>query len=212
MQGAGRHHSARATLYVDDHEVGLTPVPFTPIYYGNRTIRLVKDGYETLTVKQYLPPPWYEVPPLDFVSENVVPGKLNDSRTLDFQLRPQTVVPKEELLARAENLRRGTQKVSGVATPGFRINSPARGPVYVPPRDPWRAADRRAAVLSASARRHLPGDAGTDHCSAICRYAERAATGPADLSTPPPSPAAACGPAGPPDAGSQPYYSLPTGQ
>ena len=98
-----------AALYVDDHEVGLTPVPFSPIYYGTRTIRLVKDGYETLTVKQYLPPPWYEVPPLDFVSENVVPGKLNDSRTLDFQLRPQTVVPKKELLARAENLRRGTR-------------------------------------------------------------------------------------------------------
>ncbi len=124
-----------ALVYVDDHEVaGTTPVAVSPTYYGTREIRLIKDGYETKTVLQPMPPPWYEVPPLDFFSENVVPGTLHDTRTLDFQLDPQGVVPKEQLLARAENLRRGTQTVSGgLATPGFRVNPPSQAPVFVPP-------------------------------------------------------------------------------
>ena len=37
-----------ALAYVDDNEVGLTPVAISPTYYGNRKIRLVKDGCETL--------------------------------------------------------------------------------------------------------------------------------------------------------------------
>ena len=87
-----------ALAYVDDNEVGLTPVAISPIYYGNRKIRLVKDGCETLELIQSVPPPWYEIPPLDFFSENVVPGKIRDVRTFDYQLRPQGVVPQEELL------------------------------------------------------------------------------------------------------------------
>ena len=125
---------------MDDHEVGLTPVAISPIYYGNRKIRLVKDGYETLKLIQSVPPPWYEIPPLDFFSENLVPGKIRDLRTFDYQLQPQCMVPKEELLTRAENLRRGTQTVTGVATPGYRVNPPSPGQNYVPAPDPGRAA------------------------------------------------------------------------
>ena len=40
-------------------------------YYATRQIRLVKDGYETLTVSQPIPPPWYQIPPFDFVAENL---------------------------------------------------------------------------------------------------------------------------------------------
>ena len=121
-----------ALAYVDDNEVGLTPVAISPIYYGNRKIRLVKDGCETLTLIQSVPPPWYEIPPLDFFSENLVPGKIRDVRTYDYQLRPQGVVPQEELLTRAENLRRGTQTMTGVATPGYRVNPPSPGQIYAP--------------------------------------------------------------------------------
>ena len=71
-----------ALLYVDDYEIGTTPVSASFTYYGTRKIRLVKDGYETLTVMQSIPPPWYEFPPLDFVSENFVPGQIHDQRRL----------------------------------------------------------------------------------------------------------------------------------
>ncbi len=52
-----------ALVFVDDNEVGLTPVAISPIYYGNRKIVLVKDGCETLKLIQSVPPPWYEIPP-----------------------------------------------------------------------------------------------------------------------------------------------------
>ena len=55
-----------ALLYVDDYEIGTTPVSANFTYYGTRKIRLVKDGYETLTVMQWIPPPWYEFPPHGF--------------------------------------------------------------------------------------------------------------------------------------------------
>jgi len=106
-----------ALLYVDDYEIGTTPISTDFIYYGKRKIRLVKDGYETLIVTQWIPPPWYEVPPLDFISENLVPGYIRDQRVLDFQLKPQTLVPTEQLISRAEGLRRGLHAVSGVGSP-----------------------------------------------------------------------------------------------
>jgi hypothetical protein len=123
-----------ALLYVDDYEIGTTPVSTSVTYYGTRKIRLVKDGYETLTTMQWIPPPWYEYFPMDFVAENFVPGQICDQRTLDFQLKPQTIVPTDQLLARAEALRRGIQTVPGSRPPpGF---APARPAAPVPPSGP----------------------------------------------------------------------------
>jgi hypothetical protein len=114
-----------ALLYVDDYEIGTTPISANFIYYGTRKIRLVKDGYETLTVNEWIPPPWYEFPPLDFVSENFVPGQIWDRRILDYQLKPQAMVPTEQLLSRAEALRRGVHAAPGAPPPGA-YPAPAR--------------------------------------------------------------------------------------
>lgn len=118
-----------ALLYVDDYPIGITPISTNFIYYGTRKIRLVKDGYETLTVLQPIPTPWYEIPPLDFVTENLVPGKIRDERVLDFQLKPQMVVPSEQLLQRAEGLRQASHQTGPApftaTPPAF---SPAPGP------------------------------------------------------------------------------------
>ncbi len=126
-----------ALVYVDDYEIGTTPVSASFTYYGTRKIRLVKDGYETLTVMQWIPPPWYEFPPMDFVSENFVPGQIRDQRFLDFQLKPQAVVPSGELLARAEQLRRGVHVATGTAPlaplPAVPGGPPAAGPPAFPP-------------------------------------------------------------------------------
>lgn len=105
-----------ALVYVDGYEIGTTPISTDFLYYGNRKIRLVRDGYETLTVMQSVPPPWYQITPLDFITENLVPGEIRDQRTLTYQLTPQRVVPPEQLLSRAESLRRGTGPV-GIGSP-----------------------------------------------------------------------------------------------
>ncbi len=78
-----------ALVYIDNYEIGTTPVATDYVYYGTRNVRIVKDGYETLEVKQYIPAPWYDWFPLDFVTENLVPVELRDERALDFELKPQ---------------------------------------------------------------------------------------------------------------------------
>ena len=82
-----------ALVYVDDYQIGTTPVSTDFVYYGTRKVRLSLSGYETLTVMQPIPTPWYQYPGLDFVSENLVPGEIRDERVVEFQLKPQMIVP-----------------------------------------------------------------------------------------------------------------------
>lgn len=94
-----------ALVYVDEQEIGTTPVSTRFTYFAARKIQLVKDGYETLTVKQRFPPPWYEIPPLDFISENLWPHDLRNEHLVNVQLQPQQLIPSDKLLERAEALR-----------------------------------------------------------------------------------------------------------
>ncbi len=113
-----RSNPPGAMVYVDDQPIGNSPVstPFT--YYGTRKIRLEKDGFETVKVEQNFNPPWYEIPPLDFFSENLGMTERRDERVVDFQLYPQAIVPTDRLRARAEQLRSSIQQ--GVVTPMFQ--------------------------------------------------------------------------------------------
>jgi hypothetical protein len=105
-----RSNPAGAMVYVDNQPIGTTPCATAFVYYGTREIRLVKPGYETLTVKQPIPAPWYEIPPLDFASENLVPSEIQDFRTVAYTMTPQVIVPPQELIGRAQQLRAATQQ------------------------------------------------------------------------------------------------------
>jgi hypothetical protein len=136
-----RSNPPGALVYVDDYQepIGVTPCGAEFTYYGTRKIRLVKDGYETLTVMQSIPAPWYEYTPFDFVSENFVPGEIRDQRVLDYQLKRQMVVPNDQLIARAEELRRGIHTNTGTTSQlsGGSIRGPSPiGPTATPPITP----------------------------------------------------------------------------
>lgn len=107
-----RSNPPGALVYVDDYEIGTTPISHNFTYYGTRKIRLVKDGYETLTVMQPMRSPWWQIPPIDFVTENILPGELTDNRTLTYQMAPQRIIPPDELRGRAEQLRSQMQPVN----------------------------------------------------------------------------------------------------
>lgn len=119
-------------MYVDDQPIGQTPVstPFT--YYGTRKIQLVKDNFETLTVKQTFNPPWYELPVLEFISENLIPYEFRDERVVDFQMIPQVIVPTERLLENAQQLRdsAGQGTIAPLVSPGEQFVPP---PANTPP-------------------------------------------------------------------------------
>lgn len=122
-----------ALVYVDNQQVGTTPCSIDFIYYGTREIRLIKPGFETLTVNQPIPAPWYEYVPLDFVSENLTPTKIRDNRTVTYNLAPQLVIPTQELVDRANQLRQETLQFPGVSVGPNPLLVPAPGPVVAPP-------------------------------------------------------------------------------
>ncbi len=128
-----RSNPPGALVYIDDHEIGTTPVSTYFTYYGTRKVKLIKDGFEPVTTLETIRPPWYELPPLDFISENIVGRELRDERVLEFQLQPQRLVPTQELLSRADSLRSGARQ--GVLTPEPlvpRVVDPRQVPGQVP--------------------------------------------------------------------------------
>jgi hypothetical protein len=104
-----RSEPSGALVLVDGREVGYTPHTGDFLYYGTREITLIKDGYETLTVLQEFPPPWYQVPPLDLVTDNFLPFTLTNRQQFCYSLQPQVIVPTEQLLDRANSLRSQAQ-------------------------------------------------------------------------------------------------------
>ncbi|MGL4514276.1 MAG: PEGA domain-containing protein [Lacipirellulaceae bacterium] len=112
-----RSNPVGATVHIDNQLVGVTPCALDYVYYGTREVRLSAPGYETLTVNQPIPTPWYEYPGLDFISENMVPTTINDTRTISFNLSRERMAPAEEVIARGEELRRAAAP-TGVAPLG----------------------------------------------------------------------------------------------
>ncbi|MDP7302874.1 MAG: hypothetical protein QGG09_07225, partial [Pirellulaceae bacterium] len=90
---------------MDDQKIGVTPVSTAFTYYGTRKIQLFKDGFEPQIVKQRFSAPWYQLPVIDFISENLWPAKIRDERLVEVQMAPSQVVPNEQLIGRADALR-----------------------------------------------------------------------------------------------------------
>jgi hypothetical protein len=137
-----RSNPPGALVYVDNRQIGTTTCSVDFTYYGTREIRLIKPGYEALAVNQPIPTPWYQYPPLDFFSENLVATKIRDNRTVTYDLAPQVIVPTQELVDRANQLRQETQQsavvpaaatIPIVAAPGAPVIVPGSTPVAAPP-------------------------------------------------------------------------------
>jgi hypothetical protein len=114
-----RSNPPGAFLYVDNYPIGVTPVSTDFIYYGKREFRLIRDGYETLTVQQRIWAPWYDWFGIDFFTENLIPYTFRDERQLNFQMIPQQIPPSPQLAARAEELRASSQAQRYVPPPAL---------------------------------------------------------------------------------------------
>jgi hypothetical protein len=123
-----RSNPPGAQVFVDNQEIGTTPCSASFVYYGTRTITVMKDGYRTEKIYQKLNPPWYEIPPLDFISENLIPRETRDDRIVDVQLMAEEIVPQQQLLDRAQTLRDAAR--TGTVTPLHMSaeNAPVRPP------------------------------------------------------------------------------------
>ena len=91
--------------FLNDYEVGTSPVSVDFTWYGDYDVIVRKDGYETLKTHHEIKPPWYQVPPVDFVAELLVPFEIHDEREASFTLRPMEKIDPETLLQDAVELR-----------------------------------------------------------------------------------------------------------
>ncbi|MBX3442950.1 MAG: PEGA domain-containing protein [Planctomyces sp.] len=76
-----------ALVEVDGQRLGLTPVSQDFTYYGTREVTLSMPGYQTLTVQQPTRPPWYQVFPLDFFSDNFAMTHLTDRHVFRYRMQ-----------------------------------------------------------------------------------------------------------------------------
>jgi hypothetical protein len=98
-----------AMVLAEGREIGYTPTGVDFTYYGTRELTLIKDGYETTTRMVPVRAPWYQWFGIDFISENLIPFRITDRRSVSIDLPPKQLVPNQELLNRGTNLRNEAQ-------------------------------------------------------------------------------------------------------
>ena len=95
-----------ALVIVNDEEVGVSPVAFSFLWYGDYEIILRKPGYQTLHTHYRVNAPWYEWPPIDLVAEVMVPVQISDEHILPtFTLEPAKPPLVSDVVERAVELR-----------------------------------------------------------------------------------------------------------
>lgn len=95
---------AGAVVFLNDEEIGESPVTVSFEWYGDYNVRITKGGYETLKTHRELKSPWYDHFPFDFFA------MLNPKRTVDsyewtFELSPLQQPSREELIQSAGELK-----------------------------------------------------------------------------------------------------------
>ena len=96
---------AGARVYLNDEEIGVSPVTVSFLWYGKYNIEISKDGYEILTETRDLKAPVHDTFPIDFFAEVLWPGKIRDQYSWNFTLKTLKTPTRQQLLKRAGSLR-----------------------------------------------------------------------------------------------------------
>jgi hypothetical protein len=97
-------------VVINDEEVGVTPVKFSFQYYGDYELILRKEGYETLRTHFRINAPWWQLPPIDLVSDALVARTIHDDHVLPpYELLPATQPATAELVKRAVEIQKQTE-------------------------------------------------------------------------------------------------------
>lgn len=92
-----------ALVYLNDREIGRTPVEVEFLYYGTYDVRLLLDGHEPLLTFGNAKAPWWDNVGLDLIAE-AVPGDTRSVVKWHYDLTPADDDP-ARLLERAVDLR-----------------------------------------------------------------------------------------------------------
>jgi hypothetical protein len=92
-----------ALVWVNDREVGRTPVDVGFVYYGTYDVRLIKERFEPLLTFGEAKPPLWDNVPLDLAAE-LLPFELHSNVHWHYVLEPRDD-SREALIERGEDLR-----------------------------------------------------------------------------------------------------------
>ena len=98
-----------ALAIVNGEAIGITPVSKSFVYYGDRTVRIVKEGYETLDIVQPVKAPYWDNLVTEFFTENLIPYTFRDELEFNYKLQPNQVADSNQVMARSEALRAEAQ-------------------------------------------------------------------------------------------------------
>jgi hypothetical protein len=96
---------AGAQVFLNDEEIGVSPVTTSFNWYGDYNVTIRKQGCETLQARHKLQSPWFDFFPFDFVTQVLYPGRIVDSHEWSFDLKPQKEVGRQELIKAAEQMK-----------------------------------------------------------------------------------------------------------
>lgn len=114
-----------ALVYMNDQELGRTPLKRDFTWYGTYDVQVRMEGYETLSTKQKVIAPLWQWPPFDLVAE-LWPGHLKDERHFSYTLKPATTQQAniDNMLARSNELK--------VKIESSRYTKPTSAPTTAP--------------------------------------------------------------------------------
>ena len=94
-----------AIVYLNNKEIGKTPISRNFVYSGVYDIKCYKEGYEMKETYYKAGRPWYLYPGIDFFAENFTPGELRDEQTCHITLEQKREIPRNDLYENACKLR-----------------------------------------------------------------------------------------------------------
>ena len=97
-----------ALVYLNDEEIGLSPVTIEFNWYGDYRVRIEKQGFETLNTHRQLVGPAHDHFPLDFIAEVLNPNRIIDSYEWNFALSPYQSPQRDNLIKAANVMRQKT--------------------------------------------------------------------------------------------------------
>ncbi len=93
-----------AVVWLNDEEVGVTPVTVNFNWYGDYSVRIEKPGYAILNTHRELERPLHDRFPFDFFAEVCWPQKITDEYSWTFELQPYQPASTEELIKSAQQM------------------------------------------------------------------------------------------------------------
>ena len=94
-----------ALVIANGEPIGVTPVSKSFTFYGNRTFRIIKEGYEIKDIVQPMKAPWFDNLATEFFTENLIPYTFRDDVEFNYKLDAIQTADPGAVLARAEATR-----------------------------------------------------------------------------------------------------------